>query len=194
MFILAISGSLRAGASNTALLRAAALLSPSNITVELYKGIDALPHFNPDLDTGDPSTLPSEVAEFRASVGRADAVLLSTPEYAHGLPGSFKNALDWLVGSTEFPGKPVAIVSPTSRSTYAQAQLREILTTMSARIIEPASVVVALPNRRMTVEAIVADHALASSIRSVLLNLLESLGRAPSSPAADRRIDGSAFP
>ena len=171
MNVLAISGSLRLGASNTSLLEAAARVAPDGTVVHRYPSMAVLPHFNPDDDTIDQSTLPKVVAEFRRLIGEADALLLSTLEYAHGLPGSFKNALDWLVGSLEFPGKPVAMISPSARSTYAQAQLREILTTMSARIVESASVVVALPRRDMNVDEIVADEALAAALRSVLAEL-----------------------
>src|SRR5690242_9011297 len=115
MIILGISGSLRRGASNTALLQAARLVAPPETTLTIYSGVGELPHFNPDLETVDAPLLPPPVAVLRRIVGDANALLLSTPEYAHGLPGSFKNALDWLVGSTELPGKPVAIISPTSR-------------------------------------------------------------------------------
>jgi NAD(P)H-dependent FMN reductase len=171
MHVLAISGSVRLGASNTSLLEAAARVAPEGIVVRRYPSIAVLPHFNPDDDTLDQNTLPTIVADFRALIGEADALLLSTPEYAHGLPGSFKNALDWLVGSLEFPGKPVAMISPSVRSTYAQAQLREILKTMSAHIVEPASVVIPLPRREMSVDEIVADEALAGSLRSMLGHL-----------------------
>jgi len=176
MNVLAISGSLRHGASNTALLDAAIRLAPRGMSVRRYPSIGALPHFNPDDDTLGQRTLPAVVADLRALVGEADALLLSTPEYAHGLPGAFKNALDWLVGSTEFPGKPVAIISPSARSTYAQAQLREILTTMSARIIDQASVVVPFMRRDMDADEIVADEVLAGALRSVLTELAAAVG------------------
>ena len=185
MNVLAISGSLRLGASNTSLLEAAVRLAPEGMTVSRYPSIAVLPHFNPDDDTIDQSTLPNVVAEFRALIGQADALLVSTPEYAHGLPGSFKNALDWLVGSLEFPGKPVAMISPSARSTYAQAQLREILKTMSARIVEPASVVVSLPRRDMSVDEIVADQTLADTLRSVLAELAVAARNDERSVAAD---------
>jgi NAD(P)H-dependent FMN reductase len=185
MNVLAISGSLRLGASNTALLDAAARVAPDGIVVRRYPSIAVLPHFNPDDDTLDQSTVPGAVAEFRALIGEADALLLSTPEYAHGLPGSFKNALDWLVGSLEFPGKPVATISPSARSTYAQAQLREILKTMSARIVEPASIVVPLTRREMTVDEIVADDMLAGTLRSVLVTLAAAVSDNNGSLAAD---------
>lgn len=169
--VLAISGSLRAGASNTALLEAAAQLAPPGMTVRLYPSVAVLPHFNPDQDTADGASLPPPVVEFRTLVGQSDALLLSTPEYAHGLPGAFKNALDWLVGSTDFPGKAVAVMSPSGRSTYAQAQLREILATMSARLVERASVVVALRSRDMDPEAIVADPELSAALREALVEI-----------------------
>lgn len=170
MRILAISGSLRAGASNTVLLDAAGRLAPAGMTVHRYAGIGSLPHFNPD-DDQDDGQLPLSVRDLRVLVGESDALLISTPEYAHGLPGAFKNALDWLVASTEFPGKPVAVISPSARSTHAQAQLREVLTTMSARLIERASVVVPLPSRDMDAEAIIADRELARVLRSVLTEI-----------------------
>lgn len=109
--MLAVSGSLRRGGSNNAVLDAAALLAPAGVGVVRYAGLRALPAFDPDLDTGDPTRLPPEAAELRAEVGRAAAVLISSPEYAHGIPGALKNALDWLVGSTEFPGKPVGLLN-----------------------------------------------------------------------------------
>ena len=173
--VLAISGSLRAGASNTAILDAAARIAPAGMTLRRYPSIAALPHFNPDDDLPDNGRLPAAVSDLRRLVGQSDALLLSTPEYAHGLPGAFKNALDWLVGSTEFPGKAVAVISPSARSMHAPAQLREILSTMSARLIEGASVVVPLRRRDMDVEAIVADPALSAVLRSVLAEIGSAL-------------------
>jgi len=166
--VLAISGSLRARASNTAILEAARLLAPSDMRVTICSGIGTLPHFNPDLDVEDGTGLPVEVEAFRDLVGKADTLLVSTPEYAHGLPGSFKNALDWLVGSTTFPGKPVAVVNVSPRSIHAQAQLREILITMSAQLLDAASRTVTLPRRDMDASSIAADPELAAQLRSLL--------------------------
>ncbi len=148
MQILAISGSLRHGASNTVLLEAAILLAPEGISIELYDQLGALPHFNPDLDTPDGALLPSIVQDLRARVGRANGVLVSCPEYAHGIPGSFKNLLDWLVGSVEFPDKPVALLNTSPMSVHAPAQLTEILRTMNARLIQDASVTISIGRQR----------------------------------------------
>jgi NAD(P)H-dependent FMN reductase len=104
------------------------------MSVELYDGIDRLPFFNPDLD-GD--EVPPAVESFRAEMRGAQGLLISSPEYAHGVPGVLKNALDWLVGSTqgEIVDKPVALINASPRSTHAQASLVETLRTMSARVV-----------------------------------------------------------
>jgi NAD(P)H-dependent FMN reductase len=146
MRLLAITGSLRTGSSNRALLEATRALAPPGVEVTLYESLGALPHFNADLETG---ALPPLVADLRERIGLADGVLISSPEYAHGVPGVLKNALDWLVGSVEFPDKPVALIHASSRGCYAQASLIEILTTMKARLIHEASVTVPLLGRTL---------------------------------------------
>lgn len=176
--LLAISGSLRAGSSNSAVLEAARLVAPPGVDVVLYDGLADLPAFNPDLDRpGAP--LPPAAHDLRARVGAADALLISSPEYAHGIPGSLKNLLDWLVGSVEFPGKPVTLVAASERSVFAQAQLAEVLRTMSARLIPEASVVVPVPGRAMEPAAIAADEELATILRGAISALLQSLGASP---------------
>lgn len=162
--LLAISGSLRTVSSNTSILRAAQLLAPPGVAIELYDALDSLPHFNPDLEER-PAV---EVAQLRERVGRAAGLLISCPEYARGIPGTFKNALDWLVGSETFPDKPVALINTSPRASAAQAALRLVLTTMSARIIEEASLTVDLLSRRLTAEAIAADPAIAPALTESL--------------------------
>lgn len=134
MNILAISGSLRATSSNAALVRAAARLAPAGTAIEIYGGLAALPHFSPDLDVEPP---PAPVAELRAAVGRSDALIITTPEYAHGMPGSLKNALDWLVSAAEPIDKPVLLISASpSGAAHAHAQLSEVLRTMSMQLVD----------------------------------------------------------
>ena len=150
MRILALSGSLRAASSNTTLLRAAIRLAPGGVEVTLYDGLGGLPHFNPDLDRAlDDPRLPAAVRDLRRQVGAADALLICCPEYAHGVPGSFKNALDWLVGGSEIPGMPVALVNASPRSVHAQASLMEILRTMSAEVVAGSPFPVSLSGRRL---------------------------------------------
>ena len=150
MRILAISGSLRAASSNTALLREAITLAPDGVQVVLYDGLADLPHYNPDLDTLlDDPLLPGAVRDLRAQVGAADALLISSPEYAHGVPGTLKNALDWLVGGSEVPGKPVALVATSHRGTHAQASLAETLLTMSATLVDGSPFVAPTRDRKL---------------------------------------------
>jgi NAD(P)H-dependent FMN reductase len=174
MRILAISGSLRAGSSNGALLDAARLLAPPGVDVVLYEGMAQLPAFNPDLDQPD-VPLPERPRDLRECVADADALLVSSPEYAHGIPGALKNLLDGLVGSTEFPGKPVTLVAASDRSRYAQTQLAEVLRTMSARLVPAESVVVPLASRSMDARDIAADPRLAPLLRGAMAALLASI-------------------
>jgi NAD(P)H-dependent FMN reductase len=106
--ILAISGSLRIASSNTALLRAARSLAPEPVEISVYDGIAILPLFNPDDDGDAPHQV---VLDLRTQIGRADKILMASPEYAHGVPGALKNVLGWLVSSIEFPEKPVALLN-----------------------------------------------------------------------------------
>ncbi|MGH9420681.1 MAG: NADPH-dependent FMN reductase [Thermoanaerobaculia bacterium] len=135
MKIIAICGSLRAQSSNLALLRAAAKLIPEEIEVAIYDGLASLPHFNPD-DDEEGATPPSAVAELRALLEASDGILISSPEYAHGVPGSLKNALDWLVSDGALVGKPVALISASPiGGQFAQASLVETLTIMNWRVV-----------------------------------------------------------
>jgi len=135
---LAVSGSLRQASSNTSVLEAAATLAPDGMIITIYKSIDELPHFNPDLDSARFQT----VSTWLTRVRDADGLIVSTPEYAHGIPGSLKNALDWLVGSDAFFDKPFMLLNTSSRSTYARESLVEILSTMSGIHVERASMTI----------------------------------------------------
>ncbi|WP_343228992.1 NADPH-dependent FMN reductase [Rhizobium setariae] len=129
--IYAISGSLRQRSTNSALLRALAEVSPECMAIEICDCIGDLPIFNPDLE-GD--LTPASVAHFANKVRAADALIIACPEYAHGIPGGLKNALDWLVSRDEIPHKPVMLARASNRSDYAHTALREVLNTMSVAL------------------------------------------------------------
>ncbi len=131
--------------------------------VVFYHGIGDLPHFNPDLDEQG-AELPHSVKKFRAAIGAADAILISSPEYAHGIPGSLKNALDWLVSGPEMPGKPTGLLTASARSVYSHAALQETLRTMSTNLVPEAVAVVPLEGRRLDATSIAADSSLAGII------------------------------
>jgi chromate reductase len=172
--VLAISGSLRARSSNTEALRAAAELAPPNVRVTLFDDLVSLPHFNPDLD-GEGAVLPASVRSFRASVGAADALLICSPEYAHGVPGSLKNALDWLVSGPEIPYKPVGLLNVSTRSKHAKESLAETLRTMSTIVVPAASIDLPLDGRGLDSRAIADSPELAQQLRAALHALADEI-------------------
>jgi len=132
--VLGIPGSLRATSSNAAIVRAAARVAPAGMEVIVYVGLASLPHFSPDLDV---EPLPEAVRDLRAMVAAADALFISCPEYAHGMPGSLKNALDWLVSAVEAMDKPVVLLSASpGGAAHAHGQLVEVLRTMNLRVVD----------------------------------------------------------
>jgi RimJ/RimL family protein N-acetyltransferase/NAD(P)H-dependent FMN reductase len=162
--ILAIPGSLRARSTNLLLLEAAAIVAGDlRHEFEIFIGLESIPPFNPDN-----MAKPSAVASMQSSISAADAVIFSTPEYAHGLPGALKNALDWLVGSIELTDKPVALFNASARSVYAQAALREVLVTMGAHFVDPACATVSLLADSRTAQQLAADPAIAAPIAVAL--------------------------
>lgn len=167
MNVLAISGSLRAASLNSALLRAAARLAESGMTIEMYEELGALPLFNPDAAATD---LPV-VERLRKKIISADALLIASPEYAHGVTGSLKNALDWMVGNESFVGKPVELWNASPRAVHAHASLQEILTVMSARLIGHASIAVPIRGSGMEEEDIVRHPAMSTTLRNALNDL-----------------------
>lgn len=130
MRFLGISGSLRRTSTNSMLLRAFARNAPAPLAMGLFDGIGELPIFNPDLE----NEVHPAVERLGAAVSGADGLVFACPEYAHGIPGGLKNALDWLVSRFEIPGKPVMVVHASTRSSTSREHLREVLRTMSCRV------------------------------------------------------------
>ncbi|MFA6960310.1 MAG: NADPH-dependent FMN reductase [Opitutaceae bacterium] len=174
--ILTLCGSLRSQSSNREILRAYEQLAPVPLTFEHYERLGTLPHFNPDLD-GDDTWLPTEVLALRTLVSGADAVVISTPEYAHALPGSFKNALDWLVGDPAFANKPVVILHAARGSSWAFDSLTEVLRTMSARVIKDACVMLPLGSNQADKDAILTRENFRALLLGSMTILLTTLTR-----------------
>lgn len=153
------------------MLQAYARLLPRDWTVEDFEGFDRLPHFNPD---GDGDSVHDSVARWRQAIREADAVVMSTPEYAHALPGSFKNGLDWLVSDPAFTGKRVVIIKAERGTDFAGESLREVLRTMSANILEDACVGLPLTTNTIDPEQILAREDLRSRMEFSVKKLIES--------------------
>ncbi len=151
--ILAISGSLRGESYNTALINAVANLAPVGIDVVIFDEMEFIPLFNPDRENENISAVKKLKEELKKSSG----LLISSPEYAHGISGVLKNALDWLVSGDEFPDIPVALANTSPRASHAQMALREVISTMSGNIIESATIVAPLLGTDLNVKGII-DH------------------------------------
>jgi NAD(P)H-dependent FMN reductase/RimJ/RimL family protein N-acetyltransferase len=171
--ILAIPGSLRARSTNLLLLEAAALLAPPEVQVGIFSRLGEIPLFQPD--AAPDAATPDAVAALRQAITAADAVAFSAPEYAHGLPGALKNALDWLVSGIEFTHKPVVLFNASARSVYAQAALREVLITMGADFLDEACLTVPLTADARTPQQLAADPAIAPRITAALQRLADSV-------------------
>jgi chromate reductase, NAD(P)H dehydrogenase (quinone) len=171
MKVLAISGSLRAASLNSMLLRATARLAPDSIDIRVYASLDGIPLFNPDIEASDPEP----VRKLREEICASDALIIASPEYAHGITGVLKNALDWMVGTEAFVYKPVAIFNASPRSVHADAALREVLGVMSATLIDSASIAIQIRGSRLDENGIVHDAAMASAIRGALDRLTQAV-------------------
>ncbi|ABC28268.1 predicted flavoprotein [Hahella chejuensis KCTC 2396] len=175
--ILAISGSLRKISYNTAAIEALSRLAPEDVTVKVYKGLGDLPLFNPDLE----SELPVAVRELKSALAQSQGLIIASPEYAHGVSGVMKNALDWLVSGEEFVYLPVMLINTSPRASHAQAALREVVTTMSGRIIENACVSVPLLSSNLDVEGVMQSPDIAGLLQLRLQQFvagIEALGGA----------------
>jgi chromate reductase, NAD(P)H dehydrogenase (quinone) len=176
--ILLISGSTRAGSTNTAALRTAQEVTPPGVDTVLDQSLSVLPAFNPD-DDHDP--LPAPVAALRQQVAAADAVLICTPEYAGTLPGSFKNLLDWLVGGTEIAAKPTAWINVAApgRGGGAHDTLAVVLGYVTADIIEPACRRLPLARQALGPGGEVTDQDFRRGVAGILTEITAYLAARP---------------
>jgi NAD(P)H-dependent FMN reductase len=147
------------------------MLAPPVVAVNIYAGIGELPHFNPDLE----ETAGPAVSDFRRHLQESDAVLISSPEYAHGVPGVLKNALDWIVGSGELVDKPVALINASPQSTYAYASLAETITVMSARLVKNACVTLPFWNKTLDARGVAGHPEISSLLMRSMIELVNAI-------------------
>ena len=173
--VLMISGSVRRGSVNSAVIATAVELLPADVTPVVYSGLAELPHFNPDLDR---EPLPSGVAELRRLIGESSALFFSAPEYAGEMPGALKNLLEWTVGGTETTNKPSGWVNPSTmpnRAAGTYASLRIVLDYTDANVIEKACADIPVPRSQVGVDGIVYDEAIRSAISHAMIALISAI-------------------
>ena len=139
LLILGVSGSLRRGSHNTALLHTAARVLPAGVALARFDALADIPPFDEDHEC---EPAPAAVRRLREAIASADALLIATPEYNASIPGQLKNALDWAsrpFAATALRGKPVAVIGASTGpfgAVWAQAELRKVLRTIGARVVE----------------------------------------------------------
>lgn len=173
--ILAISGSLRKNSSNANVLYVISNLKSENIDFQFYEGLEHLPYFSPEADTDDPS---ASVKDLREQLKLADGVIICTPEYARGVPGVLKNALDWVVSSGEFMNKPVAVISASSRITGGNKAHESIMLTLQmieANIPKESTLQIGVVGTKINSKAAILDPTTKEQLKSVLNSLISSI-------------------
>ncbi|KVG58760.1 NADPH-dependent FMN reductase [Burkholderia territorii] len=162
--IVALCGSLRAQSYNAALLDAAARIAPRGMRITRFDRLGEFSLFNPDAEYPSPATVRDLIERLNA----ADGLLIASPEYAHGVTGVMKNALDWVVGCEAVVYKPVAVLNASPRATHADAALRETLSVMSAHIVERASITLPILGSQLDAAGIAAHPPFASALTDAL--------------------------
>jgi chromate reductase len=170
--IFAISGSLRSGSSNHNILRFLGTMARAEVTYTIYQNLAQIPPFDPGLDNETP---PEAVKELRSSINQANAIIICTPEYAFGVPGQLKNALDWLVSSSTLVDKPVSLITASSVGNNAHAALLLTLGALSANVIEEATLLIPFIRAKMDAEGNITDTPTSERLENAFTNLLAVL-------------------
>jgi len=169
--IFAISGSLRAGSSNHTILQYLCGSMPDDINYAIYDGLANIPAFDPGLDNDNP---PAAVTDLRQKIAEADAIIICTPEYAYGVPGALKNALDWTVSSGSLSGKPLALITASTGGENAHEAMIKILGALDAKLSPETTLLISFVRTKIDATGNVADDIAIklNGISSSLLNFL----------------------
>lgn len=173
--VLSICGSTRAASSNLDVIQAIARLAHDRFSVQLYSGLEQLPQFNPDRDNED---VPAEVADLRKQLRAADGVLICTPEYALGLPGALKNAINWTVSSMEFSKKPVALITASLSGEKAHQSLLGTLLIIESRMTQDSQLLISAVRTKLGRDATINDEATREGVEKLIRSLVEMMSEA----------------
>jgi len=169
--IIAISGSTRQQSTNLNLIKAIADLYVDEIDLNIFQELAEIPHFNPDLDNENP---PAAVVKFREQLSQADGILICTPEYAMGVPGTLKNAIDWTVSSMEFSHKPVALITASSSGQKAHHSLMDTLRIIESDIPESSQLLISFVKTKVKDVKIINPETL-QQVKAVVNSLLAGI-------------------
>jgi chromate reductase len=170
--VLAISGSTRKNSSNLQIIKAIKNMAAEKLNIEVYEDLASLPHFNPDLDH-DP--VPEPVITLRNKIKDADGVLICTPEYVFSLPGSLKNAIEWMVSTTLFSEKPVALITASGLGEKAHESLQLIMKTIYADFNEATQLHISGARAKVTSDGTITDEPTLRKIKALIEAFVQRL-------------------
>ena len=169
--ILAISGSTRQSSSNLTLINFVKELYSDQLDIHIFSGLNKIPHFNPDLDNEHP---PKEVLEFRNQLNEADGILICTPEYAMGVPGTLKNAIDWTVSTVLLSHKPVALITASSSGQKGHQSLLDTLRIIECDIPESSQLLISHVKTKIKGNEITDSDTL-QKVKSLMNSLVQTI-------------------
>jgi len=168
--IFAISGSTRKASSNLNLINAIADLTSEIFSISIFEGLAELPHFNPDIDN---ENVPQQVIDFRQQLRDADGILICSPEYAIGVPGTLKNAIDWTVSSMEFSQKPVALITASLSGEKAHQSLLGTLLIIEAKMTTDTQLLISFIKTKLSADGKITDNDTLNSINKLIQSFTE---------------------
>jgi NAD(P)H-dependent FMN reductase len=172
--VIAICGSTRQNSINHSLIKAIVDLSAENLDITIFDGIANLPQFNPD---NDGENVSDEVAHFRQLLDNAEGIIICTPEYAHGVPGTLKNAIDWTISSSQFPHKPTMLITASTDGTFGHKALLETLKAIEAKNIDNLQLVISFVKTKMSSENQITDEKTRRDVQDLVSRFIQTISQ-----------------
>ena len=175
--IIAIPGSLSRNSVNLSLIRSIISIFSDRLDIKVIEGLADIPHFNPDLNNDNP---PENVSNFRRQLKQADGILICTPEYAMGVPGTLKNAIDWTVSSMEFSHKPVALITASTAGQKGHQSLIDTLKIIEADMPDDSQLLISHVKTKVKDDKIIDPETL-QHVKKLIGSILNSIAIAQTS-------------
>ncbi len=170
--VLGISGSTRINSVNNFILEWIMKMCSGEINLNIYSGISALPHFNPDLDD---EKVDVKVTNFRNLVGTSDGIIICTPEYAHGVPGTLKNAIDWTVSVSGFYQKPTVLITASTDGSFGHRALMDTLNAIGCRDIDQLQLLISFVKTKITPKGEITNADTIGDLQRILSEFLKTM-------------------
>lgn len=142
------------------------------LDITLYNDIAKIPQFNPDKDVDE---IDSEVDRFRRLLSDAEGIIICTPEYAHGVPGTLKNAIDWTISTSQFPGKPTMLITASTDGNFGHKALLQTLKAIEAKNIDNLNLVISYAKTKITNENRIIDNTTYIEVEDLLSKFIQTL-------------------